>query len=190
MFTIQKNEPRYIGLKVTNEEYIQLEDDGFRYDMIEGVLHLAPSPFSPHNADLFEFSRLVGNYLFDTQIGIIIPEVDVHLPDGGDVLRPDVSIVLKENKHIIKNWIFGTPDIVCEVLSESTKKKDLNEKADRYLTNGVKEYWIIEPTEKWMEVWYNKKDFWEKHKEEVLSSEVLKGFLIDTKNFFKDIWEK
>ncbi len=190
MFTIQKNEPRYIGLKVTNEEYIKLEDDGFKYDMIKGVLHLAPSPFSPHSYIQTILSVELAEFVLKKKLGIVFQELDVHLPDGGDVLRPDITVVLKENKQIIKNWIFGTPDLVCEVLSESTKERDLKDKAERYLKNGVKEYWIIEPIEKWMEVWINKKDFWEKKKAEVLSSEILKGFSIDTKNFFKDIWEE
>ena len=88
-----QTEPRYAGLRVTREEYLDLEDDGFLYDMIEGVLCVTPG----------------GSY-----------------------------------EH-------GAPDLICETLSDSTAKRDPGIKAERYLSNGVKEYWIVDPRDKSMQ---------------------------------------
>jgi Uma2 family endonuclease len=186
MITVEKQQPRYEGLRVTNEEYMLLEDDGFKYDMIDGVLHMAPSPFEPHMDYAGELSWHIKNFVKKYRLGKVYQELDVHLPDGGDVLRPDITVVLKQNKHIIKKWVMGTPDLVCEVLSDSTRKDDLFRKADRYLLNAVKEYWILDPDEKWMELWKNKVTHWEKIKEPLLRSDVLEGFELNTVEFFSE----
>jgi Uma2 family endonuclease len=65
-------------------------------------------------------------------------------------------------------------------------KRDLGIKAQRYLKNGVREYWIIYPKEKKLELWINKnKKEWEKLSSTVLKSSLLKGFKINQKDFFK-----
>lgn len=176
--------PLYEGKKVTREEYMNLPDDGFRYDMIDGVLHLAPSPFSAHSDYAGNFSGLLWNYFRIKPIGKFFPELDVYLPDGGDTVRPDITAVLNENKKIIGKWIFGTPDLVCEVLSESTRAYDLGKKADRYLLNGVKEFWIIDSDAKTVQVWKNRKTEWKKEEAPELFSEVLDGFSLNCNDFF------
>jgi Uma2 family endonuclease len=183
--TLAKETPKYVGWKVTREEYLSLPDDGFVYDMIDGVLELSPSAF-------FDHGNLSSNFVFELKIflekiplGKVTIETDIFLPDGGDVLRPDISFILNENLHIIKGHIHGTPDLICEVLSESTKVRDLGVKANRYLLNGVKEYWILDPMAKTAEVWYNlQKLNWEIHKENLLKSKLLPGFMIQTETIF------
>ncbi|PJZ77091.1 Uma2 family endonuclease [Leptospira neocaledonica] len=81
-------------------------------------------------------------------------------PDGGDVLRPDISLLLPDNSADTRKWIEGTPDLIAEVLSFSTKAAYLGRKADRYLKLGVKEYWIIDPDSLKVEIWENKVDKW------------------------------
>jgi Uma2 family endonuclease len=180
------NKPKYDGLKVTNAEYMLLEDDGFKYDMIEGVLHLAPSPFEPHMDYAGELFSEIRIFVNQHKFGKAYYELDVHLPDGGDVVRPDISVVLKENKHILRKWIMGTPDLVCEVLSDSTRNDDLVRKANSYLTNGVREYWIVDTDKKYVELWKNRKDTWEKIRTDKLASEILVGFELDVVTFFQN----
>lgn len=180
------DQPRYVGLHVSREEYLDLEEDGFKYDMIEGVLRLAPS-------GEFEHGKLQGNliteinlFLKKNQIGKAVTEIDVFLPDGGDVLRPDISFILSENLSIVKTHIHGVPDLVCEILSTGSMKRDLGVKANRYLKNGIREYWVVYPKEKKLELWLNRnKKEWEKLSTPVLKSSVLKGFKINQKDFFK-----
>jgi Uma2 family endonuclease len=183
--TLIQNKPLYDGMKVTREEYLDLEDDGYQYDMIDGVLTMSPSPFFKHNDALLEIATQFRIYFRSHKIGTVIAETDVYLSDNGDVLRPDITIILKENYHIIKGHIHGIPDIVVEVLSEATRKRDLGIKADRYLSNGVKEYWIIDPDEKTIALWINvDKRSWNKKEGNVLKSSVLSGFVLKQEEVF------
>lgn len=183
--TITKESPKYSGWKVTREEYLSLPDDGFKYDMIDGVLELSPSGFFDHGNLVSRFSYFLQSYLESNRCGKITNEVDIFLPDGGDVLRPDISFILSQNLSIVKGHIHGVPDLVCEVLSDSTRNRDLGIKADRYLLNGVKEYWIIDPAAKTLFVWINRnKNKWEKKSGEVCESELLKGFVLQRDTFY------
>jgi Uma2 family endonuclease len=85
---------------------------------------------------------------------------------------------------IVKTHIHGTPDLICEVLSHSTRERDLGEKADRYLKNGVKEYWIIDPDQKSTEVWQNNGMKWEKFKGDSLKSFLIKDFIVQKEEIF------
>jgi Uma2 family endonuclease len=185
--TLIQNKPLYDGLKVTRKEYLDLEDDGFKYDMIDGVLVMSPSPFYKHGESQARLSHEFIKYFDKINTGKVINEVDVYLPDGEDVLRPDITIILKENYGIIKGHIHGVPDIVVEILSESTYKRDLGVKADRYLSNGVREYWMADPDEKNIFLWINdNKKSWNKKEGNHLRSSVLNGFILKQKDLFPE----
>jgi Uma2 family endonuclease len=175
----RSNTPLYEGHYVTREEYLDLPDDGFRYDMIEGVLHMSPSPYFSHNQCQTNISYYFKDYFIRKKSGLVVVETDVFLPDGGDVVRPDLSVILNENYKIIIGHIHGVPDIVCEVLSESTRDRDLGIKAARYLANGVKEYWIADPDKKSIEMWMNQdKNSWRKISGNEIAGSVLSGFIL------------
>ena len=88
MVTTTLYKPRYHGLRITREEYLDLEDDGFQYDMIDGVLCMSPSPFYKHSDAFSEILRQFRNYFHANRIGSALGEIDVYLPDNDDVLRP------------------------------------------------------------------------------------------------------
>jgi Uma2 family endonuclease len=183
---LSTNSPLYEGWKVSREEYLDLNADGFKYDMIEGVLHLVPSGDFEHGNYQLNFGFLLKGYLKSNPMGKAVTEIDVFLPDGGDVVRPDISLILLQNMSIVKTHIHGVPDLICEVLSPTTMKRDLGIKADRYLKNGVSEYWIVYPKEQKIELWINQsKKSWEKSNSNLLKSSVLKGFKVNQKQFFK-----
>jgi len=182
--TSKKAGPRYHGWKVTREEYLDLEDDGYKYDMLDGVLHAAPSAGFFHGKSCGEFYLRLALYLRDNPLGTITQETDVFLPDGGDVLRPDVCFLFREHMSCVKTHIHGVPDLVCESLPDRTEKRDLGQKASRYLTNGVSEYWILDSRKKTAEVWYNNGDSWEKHAGGILDSRLLPGFQILVQEFW------
>ncbi len=172
--------PRYVGLRVSPDAYFALEDDGFRYDMIHGVLQLSSSPTANHNRLQNRFFFALESSLRAHRAGEAFTDLDVKLPDGNDVLRPDVSFVANENTAIVGDWIFGVPDLVCEVLSPATRGRDLVEKAGRYLRNGVREYWIVDGTHRVMEARYNVGDAWAVNSGDVLQSRLLPGFRVVT----------
>ena len=185
MKTLEKSKPLYHGQHVTREEYLDLPEDGFKYDMIEGVLYMTPSPLYEHGKIQGKFIQLLNNFLDKKLIAEVVSEIDVLLPDGGDVLRPDISLILNENLSIVKKHIHGAPDLIVEILSESSKQRDLGVKADRYLACGVKEYFIVDPEEKSLQLWLNQKEKWQKNQGEEIKSILLDGFIVKHSDFWK-----
>ena len=96
------NGPRYHGSKVTREEYLDLENEGIKYDMIDGVLYMAPSPSFEHGNCQIKIISILQLYLNTNKTGKLTAETDMFLPDGGDVIRPDICFIKKENLNIEK----------------------------------------------------------------------------------------
>lgn len=171
--------PPGAGRRVTREEYLDLPEDGYQYDMIDGVLVASPSPLYGHGRVAARLAFLIERYLTDHRIAEVVSEIDVLLPDGGDVLRPDLTVLLKqsiEERHCrVHGHIHGVPDIVCEILSDGTADRDLGTKADRYLRCGVREYWIADPRDSSMQIWFNRGSCWEKGTGPAVASEILEG---------------
>ena len=120
------------------------------YEIIGGEQIMAPAANTTHGSLIGRLYSIMLNYLELTDKGYVFGEnTDVYFPDG-TLLKPDFSVVLKANESII-DWrgdIHGVPDMVAEVLSRSTKKRDLTVKKDIYEANGVREYWIVDPWDK------------------------------------------
>ena len=96
-----------------------------------------------------------------------ISPYDVHLSES-NILQPDICFIAEENKNIIeKNGVTGAPDLVIEILSPGTKKYDLTNKKEIYQTYGVKEYFIVEPTNKKV------KSFFLKNNKYIQSTETI-----------------
>ena len=125
------------------------------YEIIGGKKIMAPAANTIHNAIGGRLYMFIGTYLDAKDLGYCFTDsVDIHFPNGS-LFQPDFSIVLKENKQIIK-WggdIYGVPDMVVEILSKSTRNKDLGIKKDTYEAQGVREYWIIDPWSKSIDVY-------------------------------------
>ena len=158
--------------------------------MIDGVLYLAPSADFEHGEAGGEFYAELRAYLKRNALGRATLETDVMLPDGGDVLRPDGCFLLKENWHKKKRRIHGAPDLVWEALSDSTAERDLGEKSRRYLLCGVREYWLLDPRTRGLEVRYampdqNGKPCWETGFGPVRASRLLHGFELDPREFWR-----
>ncbi len=117
------------------------------YEIIGGEKIMSAMAYLNHSGIIMNLGNKIFNYVVANKCGYVFPDnVDVHFPDG-NLFRPDLTVITVENKKIL-NWkgaINGVPDMVVEVLSRSTKKNDLTIKKDIYESNGVKEYWIVDP---------------------------------------------
>ena len=125
------------------------------YEIIEGENFMSPAPNLDHSDIIFKLSFVIGGYLIEHKSGYVYTDnVDVHFSDGS-LYKPDLSIVLKSNEKILagRKNIFGAPDMVVEVLSYSTRNRDLTIKKDTYEAQGVKEYWIVDPWAKIIDVY-------------------------------------
>lgn len=131
--------------------------DDIRFEKINGqIVAMSPSPLVNHSMIVGNIYTLFKSYLKGKTCRTFSDNVDVHL-DEHNTFIPDVTIVCK--RDIIKpNGIYGTPDLVVEILSPSTSRRDKKEKKDAYEKHGVKEYWIVSPNDKSVEVHLLKND--------------------------------
>ena len=117
------------------------------YEIIGGEKFMSPAANLDHSGIIMRLGMVIGTHLSNNKSGYVYPDdVDVHFSDGS-LYKPDLVVVLKSNEKILagRKNIYGAPDMVVEVLSYSTRKKDLTIKKDTYEAQGVREYWIIDP---------------------------------------------
>ena len=125
------------------------------YEIIGGEKFMAPAANLDHSGIISRLVTVFSNYFLEHKSGYVFSDdVDVHFSDGS-LYKPDLVVVLKSNEKILANRkaIYGAPDMVVEVLSHSTRRKDLTIKKDVYEAQGVREYWIIDPRAKIVSVY-------------------------------------
>jgi Uma2 family endonuclease len=128
--------------------YAALPDaGGYRYEIIAGVLYMAPAPTPEHeNIAALVAARLVAA-IEDAGLGRVFTSPDIDT--GTSVLRPDAVVVLEGNQGIIaERRLVGPPDLVVEIASPSTAAYDRDADSGKratYARMGVPEYWIIDP---------------------------------------------
>lgn len=144
-----RSSPRYHGVRMSATEYFAAEDDGFRYELVDGVMVTAPSPTRRHQGVVTEILFQITAYLRDNPVGDVWPDLDVHLgpkPDGEDlVYRPDIVFVRVGRLSPSSNYVDVPPDLVVEVVSGLTRRYDSETKRDDYERFGVGEYWLVDP---------------------------------------------
>ncbi|HEB11892.1 MAG TPA: Uma2 family endonuclease [Spirochaetales bacterium] len=139
--------------KLTYNDYLKTQDDK-RYELIEGELIMTPSPVTYHQWVSKNIEYELEKFVREKKTGRVFDApYDVCL-DNENVLQPDILYISGERFNIIgeKN-VQGAPDLVVEILSESTAYNDLIKKKKLYAKYGVKEYWIVDPGEKSIEVY-------------------------------------
>jgi Uma2 family endonuclease len=144
-----KKDPQDPQLKespVTYEIYAKMPDDGNRYEIADGHLELmSPGPNPFHQILLFELQRKIADDCGHDYIIFFAP-LDVILSDI-EVRQPDLIMVHRSRLHIISNrGIEGAPDLVVEISSEHSLRRDKFQKTKTYAKYGIPEYWIIDMT--------------------------------------------
>ena len=126
-------------------------DDGNRYELIDGVVHLMSAPTADHQRVLGRLFRKFADYLDDKACEVFVAPFDVCLSGEGDddymVVQPDILVICDESK-IDNRYCNGAPDLVVEILSPSTSRMDRIKKHNKYLQAGVREYWIADPVDR------------------------------------------
>ena len=131
--------------KLTVEDYWNLPDDGRRYEILDGLLEVTPSPVYEHQRTSGNLLAALSNYLRKHPVGqVIAAPMDVILaPDL--VCQPDLLFIRKERlPDIVRDRIWGAPDLVVEILSPATAQRDRITKFQLYARYGVREYWIVD----------------------------------------------
>lgn len=140
-------DPEYAGLRMDADEYLALPDDGFKYELIDGVVLMSPAASFGHNDVAGMVEYLIRDFLIKSPVGSVVHETDVRFA-GDLVYRPDLSYVSNERASIITTIIEGPPDLIVEVVSRHNRPLDVRTKRRDYERFGVREYWIIDPADK------------------------------------------
>ena len=140
------------SLRYTYQDYARLPDDR-RYEVIDGELYLTSASTPYHQIVSRRIERLLEDHVDKAKLGIVIDApCDVVLSQF-DVLQPDIFFVSSGRLAVIgEKYISDAPDLVVEVLSPGTRKRDRFIKAKRYARFGVREMWIVDPDKKTVEV--------------------------------------
>lgn len=151
---LQSNLAINSGECFTYGQYCQW-DDSNRWELIDGVpFDMSPAPMRRHQEILIRLSSRIEMFLNGKPCKAYFAPFDVRLPDFSKeeddqiltVVQPDLVVVCDEKK-LDDRGCRGAPDLVVEILSPSTSRKDISVKFDLYERHGVREYWIIHPTE-------------------------------------------
>lgn len=136
--------------KLTNADYMVMTPPshrGERYQLIHGELIKMAGASDAHQVFALRCGSTMLTQVDDLGIGEIrIAAYDVHV-DPFNTYQPDLLFVSNERRHIFDpdgKGITGAPDVVVEILSESTRRYDLNNKLPVYLSNGVREVWVVD----------------------------------------------
>ena len=179
-------------IKLTYEDYRNApESERERYELFEGELVMVPSPGFKHQLILGNLVDVLRKFVSENDLGMVLfAPLDVMLSDD-TVLQPDMLFVAKERASIaVKEGIRGAPDLVIEILSEATAKRDRTYKKALYARYGVKEYWLVDPARKTVEVLklqeqgFKQVALYACEEKAVLKSPLLVGLSIDVAEVF------
>jgi len=140
--------------KLTYADYLLLPDDGYIYQIIDGELHMAPAPSPYHQRISRNIEFLLWSFVSKNGLGEILDSPCDVVLSPQDIVQPDLLFISRDRSHIIgERYIEGPPDLIVEILSPSTVELDRKHKKELYQRYGVKEYWIVDPNRKEVEVY-------------------------------------
>ncbi|TRX70535.1 Uma2 family endonuclease [Carboxylicivirga sp. M1479] len=163
-----------------------------RVELIKGRIYkMSPAPSPRHqevlsalNAELHQFLKAKNCKVFPAPFDV---RLDIDKGTVHTVVQPDLSVVCDMSK-IDDKGCNGAPDLVVEIISPSTAKKDLHEKYDLYERSGIHEYWIIHPFERTLSVFVLSKGSYVTSKPmtegDIVQSTILPGFKLNLNDIF------
>jgi Uma2 family endonuclease len=134
------------GVRFNANDIWDTPDDGNRYEVIDGALHVSPPPSYRHQRVVVLLLLRLGAYVEQRRLGqVLTAPLGVKLDDDTGV-QPDLIFVSTARSDIIaERGLEGAPDLVVEVLSPSTRARDRGVKMGRYAAARIPVYWIVDP---------------------------------------------
>lgn len=129
----------------TLDDYYAIPDE-YRAELIDGVIYDMATPTIAHQIVLFVIGMRLFNHIEKKKGKCIMLQapMDVQLDcDNRTMLQPDVFVTCNRDK-LKKRNVYGAPDLVVEILSPSTRRKDMVIKKEKYKKAGVREYWMVD----------------------------------------------
>ena len=139
--------PSSRGLKLTYDDFVQLPDDGKRHELIDGEHYVTPSPRIRHQAILGSLHLMIASWLEANPIGrVFLSPTDVVMSDV-DIVVPDLIYLsnARAATTLTELHVRGVPELVVEIASPGTRRRDDGIKRRLYERAGVSEYWVVDP---------------------------------------------
>ncbi len=164
----------------TEADYFRLPETNMIVELSGGRLIISPSPTPKHQKISNKLNFLICSYIFNNNLGeVVTAPMDTRLYEGV-VRQPDIEFMSNEHLDRITEKMWGVPDLVVEVLSESNDKEDKEDKYLEYQRAGVSEYWIVDPFKQSIEVYTLENGAYELFGKwgigEIAKSKLLEGF--------------
>jgi Uma2 family endonuclease len=138
--------PSRPGVKLTYDDFVLFPDDGKRHELIDGEHYVTPSPNMKHQAVSGNLHGLIWNYLKQHAVGKVYPAPLDVVFSHFDVVEPDLLYVSEARREVLTATnVQGAPDLVVEIGSPSTRRRDEKLKHQLYERFNVTEYWVVDP---------------------------------------------
>lgn len=195
-FTVREKalDYQYGGKKVSYEEFMEIsEKSTLRMEFINGEIYLLGAPTVGHQQLLGRLYLVLEEYFRGKACQVFFAPFDVHLFKKDftepDVMQPDLLVACDLKGNVTgKGRYMGTPALVMEILSPSTRTKDMIDKLNTYSLSGVKEYWIVDPSQEKVLLYsfgdHEIDKFGVYSRQEVASSFVFRGLDLDINLLF------
>lgn len=145
------------GMQVSYEEFLKIvRESENRYEYIDGQIYLLASPKFKHQKSVMDISVIFSSWFQNKGCQPLTSPFDVTLykEDEANVVQPDLMVIC-DLENISENDTYqGQPTLVVEILSESTRSKDIIKKLGLYMHGGVEEYWIVNPFSEEVNIYY------------------------------------
>jgi Uma2 family endonuclease len=175
----------------TYNDYAALPDDGHRYEIIDGVLYVAPPTRTVFHQQI---AACIGYYFYSyitlkDRGNVIAGPIDVEFAPR-TVVQPDLLVLLGgvSSEFLLSSHVTGPPDLVVEILEPHTKEHDRVRKYNAYARGGVREYWIVDPLAQSVEIYALEAGIYHLlgtfRGEDFLPSWVIKDFTVRVNQFF------
>lgn len=185
-------------IPLTYDDYCLIPEDGKRHELIEGEHYVTPAPSFRHQRLVAELTTEFSNHFRAHGGGLVLAAPFDVLFSNIDVVQPDLVVILEARHDILTPaHARGAPDLVVEVLSPSTRKRDLTLKRKLYFREGlrpvareeyanrpVQKFWALDPEAEWLHIYRDATSAPEEHRGASLSPPILPGFTLDLAALF------
>ncbi len=178
-------------IRFSYQDYKNLpECEGKHYELLDGDLIMTPSPSWKHQQVAGKLEMRLRLFVEQHRLGRVA-DAPLDVVMGEDVVQPDILFISRRRSEVIREQeVRGAPDLVVEVLSPSTGKRDRTYKKTLYARLGVREYWLVDPAGEAVEVLVAEgegfRQFGLYGKGETLRSSILEGLEIRLEEVFAD----
>jgi Uma2 family endonuclease len=174
----------------TYEDWLNFPEDGWKYEIINGVLYMTPPPAVGHQRSSIGLATRMYSYVGKHDLGeVLTAPCGVRLPNQPVPVEPDIFFIKKDRLHIIGDQLVeGAPNLIVEILSPSNANYDRETKFKVYQEAGIPEYWLVDYQRKTVEVFSLSEGVYTllgKYKVgDTVTSKELSGFKVPVKNIF------